>query len=352
MSVRWDRALARIRSLLDVSSERELAATLLAAIAIAGATIGFATYLLPHPAGTDFIAPTVAFAASLGAGTALWVRRRRAPWWAIGAMVALGSLVVTVAMVSVPGRSGAYVTYFVWLGIFAFYFLRPRWALVQTAWIAALYAVAVVLDDQQGPVELWVNGVATTLGVGLLVLALRTRIEALLGTLERTARTDQLTGLPNRRAFDERLVVELARLDRTGDRVALLILDLDRFKQLNDTSGHLAGDEALRVVAGVIRAGIRTVDWPARIGGDEFAVLLPGAGEAQATMVAERLRIGIAAAFRDAVVPLAASIGGAARAGDEVDGEELHGEADRALYEAKRRGGSVRFGASPAIIAG
>ena len=65
--------------------------------------------------------------------------------------------------------------------------LRPRWALVQTAWIAALYAVAVVLDDQQGPVELWVNGVATTLGVGLLVLALRTRIESLLGTLERTA---------------------------------------------------------------------------------------------------------------------------------------------------------------------
>ena len=64
MSVRWDRALARIRSLLDVSSERELAATLLAAIAIAGATIGFATYLLPHPAGTDFVAPTVAFAAS------------------------------------------------------------------------------------------------------------------------------------------------------------------------------------------------------------------------------------------------------------------------------------------------
>ncbi|HEU4803917.1 MAG TPA: GGDEF domain-containing protein [Solirubrobacterales bacterium] len=352
MGVRWDRALARIRSLLDVSSERELAATLLAAIAIAGATIGFTTYLLPHPDGTDFVAPTVAFAASLAAGTALWVRRRSAPWWAIGATVALGSVVVTVAMVSVPGRSGAYVTYFVWLGIFAFYFLRPRWALVQTAWIAALYAVAVVLDDQQGPVELWVNGVATTLGVGLLVLALRTRIESLLNTLERTARTDQLTGLPNRRAFDERLFAELARLDRSGDRVALLILDLDRFKQLNDTSGHLAGDEALRVVAGVIRASIRTVDWPARIGGDEFAVLLPGAGEAQATMVAERLRIGIAAAFRDAAVPLAASIGGAARAGDEVDGEELHGEADRALYEAKRRGGSVRFGASPAIIAG
>ncbi len=176
---------------------------------------------------------------------ALWARRRTAPWWAIGTVVALGSLVVTVAMVSVPGRSAAYVTYFVWLGIFAFYFLRPRWALAQTAWIAALYAIAVVLDDQRGAIELWVNGVATTLGVGLLVLALRTRITVLVGRLELTARTDPLTGLPNRRAFDERLAGELARLDRTEEVVALLILDLDHFKALNDTSGHLSGDDAL-----------------------------------------------------------------------------------------------------------
>ncbi len=225
-----------------------MAASLLGAIAIAGSTIGFLTYLLPHPEGTDFVAPSIAFAASITAGLILWSRRLTASWLAIGIVVALGSLVVMVAMISVPGRSAAYVTYFVWLGIFAFYFLPPRWAMVQTIWIAALYGVAVVLDDQAGPVELWVNGVATTLGVGLLVLALRTRIAVLLGSLEQTARTDQLTSLPNRRAFDERLADELARSGRTGTSVSLLVLDLDRFKQLNDTSGHLSGDQALQAV--------------------------------------------------------------------------------------------------------
>ncbi len=337
----WDRAVARMNARLDPASERELAATLLAAIAIAGAAFGFLTYLLPHPDGTDFVAPSVAFAASIAAGLALWVRRRTAPWLVISLVAALGSLVVAVAMISVPGRSAAYVTYFVWLGIFAFYFLRPRWALAQTAWIAALYGVAVVADDQSAPLELWLNGVATTLGVGLLVLALRTRITALVGRLELTARTDQLTGLPNRRAFDERLAGELARLDRSGEKVALLILDLDHFKALNDTAGHISGDRALAAVADVIRSSVRGADWPARIGGDEFAVVLPGADENEALQVAERISDGIELTFAAAEVPLAVSVGGAAGSGAQIDAETLHSEADRALYDAKRRGGSA-----------
>ena len=339
-----DRSIARLRVRLGAGSERQLAASLLAAIAVAGAVFGFLTYPLPHPEGTDFVAPSIAFAASIAFGALLWLRRRTAPWWVIGTVAALGSLVVTIAMISVPGRSAAYVTYFVWLGIFAFYFLRPRWALLQTAWIAALYGVAVVLDDQQGAVELWVNGVATTLGVGLLVWVLRTRIAELLHRLEEAARTDQLTGLPNRRAFDERLAGELARVERSRGAISLLVVDLDRFKNLNDTAGHLSGDQALKVVAGVLRSSIRAGDWPARIGGDEFAVVLPGAGEAEATMVAERLRTGVAAAFATATVPLAASVGGAVRSGPRIDGEELRSDADRALYEAKRHGGAtVRF---------
>lgn len=336
----WNRAIASLHARLDATSDREVAATLLGAIAIAGATIGFITYLFPHPPGTNFVAPSIAFAISIVAGIVLWARRREAPWWAIGTVTALGSAVVTVAMVSVPGRSAAYVTYFVWLGIFAFYFMRPRWALAQTAWIAVLYAVAVHFDDQQGELELWVNGVATTLGVGLLVLALRTRITILVRRLEETARTDQLTGLPNRRAFDERLAGELARHDRSGEGVALLILDLDHFKALNDTSGHLSGDQALKIVAGVISSRIRAVDWPARIGGDEFAIVLPGADQAQAMRIAERIRTGIDEAFAGGEVRVAASVGGAARRGARIDVEELHSEADRALYDAKRQGGA------------
>ena len=251
--------------------------------------------------------------------------------------MALGSLVVTVTMLSVPGRSAAYAVYYVWLGIFAFYFLRPAWALAQIAWIAVLYGFAVFGDDVDGPFEQWMNGVATTLGVGLLVLALRTRIEGLILRLELTARTDQLTGLPNRRAFDEHLAQEIARARRGGTSLSLLLLDLDRFKQLNDTQGHLAGDHALRVVAATIRSRVRQVDWPARIGGDEFAAILPEAAEPEATLIADRLRETVAAAFADDPVPLAASVGTATASGGGLEAERLLGAADRALYRAKAR---------------
>ena len=330
-------AAARLNRRIDASSDRELAASLLAAIAIGGSLVGFLTFPLPHPEGTDFVAPTIAFLTSIAAGLVLWRRRTTVSWIAIAAVVALGSLVVTVTMLSVPGRSAAYVTYYVWLGIFSFYFLRPRWALAQIAWIAALYGFAVVGDETAGSFELWMNGVATTLGVGLLVLALRTRIEGLIVRLELTARTDQLTGLPNRRAFDEQLSQEIARARRRGAPLSLLLLDLDRFKQLNDSRGHLAGDDALKVVAATIRSRVREVDWPARIGGDEFAAVLPDAAEPEATLIADRLRETVAAAFAGDPVPLAASVGTATASGGELDAERLLAAADRALYRAKAR---------------
>ena len=289
MADRITDALAGLRRALDGVSERVLAAALLATIAVVGSLIGFVTYLLPHPAGTNFVAPSIAFVISIFAGVVLWARRRSASWTTIGILVALGSVVVTVVMLSVPGRSAAYVTYYVWLGIFAFYFLRPAWALAQIALIAALYALAVSVDPPQGPVEVWVNGVATTLGVGLLVLALRTRIAGLVARLETEASTDELTGLPNRRAFYEQFRRELQRGEREGSDVSLAVIDLDQFKQLNDTVGHLAGDRALRALAGALQATVRPSDWAARLGGDEFAVLLPGAGRNDAAEIAGRI---------------------------------------------------------------
>lgn len=342
-------SLDSLRHRVDLFSERELAATLIAAISIAGPAIGFFTYLLPHPDGTDYVVPSIAFAISIAAGTLLWIRRRTVSWVVIAVVVALGSMVVTLTMLAVPGRSAVYVTYYVWLGIFAFYFLRPKWALAQVALIAVLYAVAVADDSPPGAVEIWVNGVATTLGVGLLVLALRSRIAGLVDRLESAATTDELTGLPNRRAFDEQLARELTRSAREGGDLSLALLDLDHFKQLNDTVGHLAGDRALQALAKVLRVELRPTDWPARIGGDEFAVLLPGVSEAAAEEIAGRLLAAIQAAFAGEPVPLHASVGVAAAAGRGISGESLLAEADDALYLAKGAGGD-RVRASAALF--
>ena len=107
--------------------------------------------------------------------------------------------------------------------------------------------------------------------------------------LSQLALTDDLTGLPNRRHFQERLSAELARVGREAVPVSLLLLDVDDFKSVNDTLGHQAGDAVLRNLAGVLRDGVRIADVPCRTGGEEFAVILPGADEAEARRCAERL---------------------------------------------------------------
>lgn len=109
-------------------------------------------------------------------------------------------------------------------------------------------------------------------------------------------RRDELTALSNRRAFEERLPIELARAARSGEPLALCVLDLDGFKHVNDTLGHPAGDEVLRGVARILDAG-RTSDECFRIGGDEFAVLMPRTGRDEALVAAGRLREAVAQAW-------------------------------------------------------
>lgn len=335
----------RFGGLLGVSRERELAASIIAVIALAGSLFGFVTYALPHPDGTNFVAPSIAFAAAIVFGAVVWARRREVSWTTIAVGAALGSAVVTIGMISVPGRTGAYASFYVWIGIFSFYFLRPGIALAQVAWIGLLYAVAVAVDAPSGAVELWLNGVVTTLGVGLLVLLFRTRITGLIQTLERSARTDDLTDLPNRRAFDEQIGRQLAGARRSEEPVSLVLIDLDNFKEVNDTGGHLAGDAALRATADVIRSQVRPSDWPARIGGDEFAVIFPGSREPDAARVAARVCDQIEEHFRDTAVGLTASVGVAEAVGTAIDAESLTRDTDRALYMAKRLGGARTFAA-------
>ena len=154
--------------------------------------------------------------------------------------------------------------------------------------------------------------------------------------VRREARTDELTGLANRRAFNEAFSATLRHRD-PQDRLALLILDLDNFKDVNDTLGHHYGDELLTLVAPRLQHALRSGDRIARIGGDEFAVLLPGAGSGLAVQVAERLRAGlrrpVSLAGQELVVT--GSIGIAVFPDHGTDPAELLRHADLAMYDAK-----------------
>lgn len=152
------------------------------------------------------------------------------------------------------------------------------------------------------------------------------------------AASDALTGLPNRRAADETIRRMAAHAGRTLSPLGVLLLDLDRFKQINDRHGHDQGDQALTIIGQVLMASIRASDFAARYGGEEFLVLLPDTDRNGAVEVAEKIRRAIEHAEMPVIGALTGSIGVAALPEDAVEPDQLIRKADRALYAAKARG--------------
>jgi diguanylate cyclase (GGDEF)-like protein len=163
----------------------------------------------------------------------------------------------------------------------------------------------------------------------------------LLERIKSQAVRDGLTGLYNRRAFDDLLMRAMAREERQAGRLALLLLDLDHFKKLNDTYGHPAGDAALRITAQILERHLRKADQAARFGGEEFVAILPGTDETGAQRLAERMREALVKhtfIFEGARIALSASFGVAIAPADGAEPEALLAAADRALYAAKQAG--------------
>ncbi len=188
--------------------------------------------------------------------------------------------------------------------------------------------------------------------LGTLILVLfarlmadRARLTALSARMERNAQTDSLTGLYNRRALTEHLTRSAARARRHGEQLSVLMIDLDRFKQTNDTHGHDAGDQVLCTVADCMRDALRAEDVYGRWGGDEFLVVLPHTDSSGAKAAAERLRDAARAVeLPDVGLPAGISLCVGAATGVHTNPQDLVREADLALYEAKAEG-RARHGA-------
>jgi diguanylate cyclase (GGDEF)-like protein len=191
-------------------------------------------------------------------------------------------------------------------------------------------AVAVLVLGWARPVKRLSQGAESGLRMLAAEAAIALDRAQLLAQLQETARTDDLTGLPNRRAWDEELPRELARAARDSRPVCVAMLDLDRFKHFNDHRGHQAGDRLLKQAAAAWSSQLRSSDMLARYGGEEFSLLLPGCTPADAKALVQRLR---------AAMPDGETVSAGIACWDETeDADELVGRADRALYEAKRGG--------------
>jgi len=152
------------------------------------------------------------------------------------------------------------------------------------------------------------------------------------------ARIDDLTGLHNRRSLNEMITSEIKRCMRYGGVFSLIILDIDTLKPVNDTYGHLAGDEYIKQVGSIIQKAIRSTDRAFRYGGDEFSILLPQTAAGDATIVAERVRQQLASITGKAGTPITCSLGVASWPSNGPDANDLINAADKALYHAKRYG--------------
>jgi diguanylate cyclase (GGDEF)-like protein len=180
-------------------------------------------------------------------------------------------------------------------------------------------------------------GLATSAAAAALVTLLLARIGELQGELARSARTDDLTGLLNRRALLETLAREIVRARRLDGKLSIAFTDLDWFKLVNDRHGHHVGDSVLREAGAALSSGLRAYDAVARYGGDEFVLVLPQTGVWEGHAVAERIRESIAEQSFAGSVSLTLSVG-VAGLSKGMDGDALLKAADAALYRAKRAG--------------
>ena len=307
----------------------------------AGAVVTLLGLLLPHQpeaneAGLGVLAAVCAVASGL-----LFAWGDRAPDWVYNAgVLPLGSAVVSLGLLfngeRGGGAAGGDEMYYLWAVIFAAYFFGRVATAVQVTLVLAMYAAALVaIDPGDVAFSRWLSTAGLVIGTAVVVRLLSERIESLLHRLGVVARTDSLTGLSNRLAFEEAFTREAARLERHGNPYALLLADLDQLKEINDRFGHQAGDEAICEVGDCLRRKLRRGDFAARIGGDEFAVLLPETTEDGAKQLGARLAHHLCERG-PAERALGLSFGVAVPGRDGQTLDDLMRAADQALYTAKR----------------
>jgi diguanylate cyclase (GGDEF)-like protein len=299
----------------------------------AAAFDGAISFLLPDdPSGS--IAPClgalviVAFLLTIGP---------RLPRWGLAPVGPIGVALIAYGLGTMVGAGDGAVLY-VWPVFWTSFFFGRRGAFAIVAFVGVAHGLALLsLPGDSSYLGRWVDVMVSSVVVATVVLMLVRRNEDLLARLAGEARTDTLTGLLNRRGFDERASLELAHASRSGQSVAVASFDLDHFKHINDEWGHDTGDRVLARAGEVLTDNSRNIDIAARFGGEEFVVLLPGSDSEDADAFTQRIRRALATSDASGLPTVGVSAGVIASSAPEAI-EEILQAADAALYEAKRTG--------------
>jgi diguanylate cyclase (GGDEF)-like protein len=295
--------------------------------AMYGGAAGLAVIEGLLPGGQEF-SPGPGVVAAVAVTILFW-KGDRLPLPVLASLGPLGVALVGVAVATTShGTPNDGAVLFVWPVLWTAYYFGLRGAIVIVACVAVADAVALLsLPDEVVSIDRWLDVVGTVAIVAGVV-------HVLAASLSAEARVDQLTGLLNRRGFEERAAVEQARAQRHDDVIAVVALDIDYFKRVNDEWGHETGDRVLSRLGEILRREMRETDVVARMGGEEFIVLVPNAGLEEAHEFAERVRAACARDDGSGLPRVTLSAGVAAERGPATL-ESVLQRADSALYSAK-----------------
>ena len=248
----------------------------------------------------------------------------------------IGVAMIAVAIATTP-QPGDGAVFYAWPVLWCAYYFGVRGSVLIIVWLGIVHGVAVAsLSGEASTVDRWLDVMVTMSIVAVVVQSLSARNRELLAKSVAEARTDKLTGLLNRRGFEERAPTELERARRNGSWIAIVSFDIDYFKRINDEWGHEKGDRVLEALGDVFRAETRETDLAVRMGGEEFLAVLAGTDLDEAMDYARRVRSRFAAID---VGTGAATISAGITATQAPNGtDEVLLAADSALYEAKCAG--------------
>jgi diguanylate cyclase (GGDEF)-like protein/putative nucleotidyltransferase with HDIG domain len=329
-----------------------------------GATLALIWLFLPVSGHIDTGAMLAMVAASYAMVALLIAGYDQIPEWGFKAFL-FGFTLIVSGMIFYSGKSASpYSFFYVWAALYALYFFSSTEAARHVLFMGFCYAAVLVAHHWTGntigefAVAVEDSAAQWTIAFGTLVVAtalfglLKDRLDALIARLSDAVRTDPLTGLLNRRGIEEAFETEVERARRLDRPLTLLVGDLDRFKMLNDRLGHPAGDRALELMGEALAAGVRRIDHVGRMGGEEFALILPETAEHEGYVLAERVRAKIRENFAADLFPLTISFGVASYPTHGATTAALLKAADQALYTAKEFGRdcSVIYSAETAQI--
>lgn len=327
-----------------------LMARILAMLFASGATLALLTVCLPHPRKASVVGLLlVVGTAYLVACLLLW-RATSVHKGLLALALGCGTVMITAVAYFSGENPSPLIFFYLWIFLYSAYFFTDAELAGEIVVVGLLYGALLISRPPPGGIPSWWLVGMGTLGVAATVIrVMRVRAELLIARLYGASRSDPLTNLANRLAFRELLDLELARARRSGAPMTVVMGDLDRFKEVNDRSGHHVGDLALQRVARLLEHGKREIDGVARVGGEEFALILPDTDAHQAFVLAERLRCDVAEEFSEDAVTMTISFGVASYPDGAMTAASLVQGADSALYLAKGSGRNRTVLHTPAL---